>query len=45
MVSERLGHSSLGIILDTYSHVLPSMQSDAGRAFDDLFRAESPAPP
>ena len=39
VVSERLGHASVGITLDTYSHVLPSMQSDAVRAFDDLFRA------
>src|SRR5439155_16528821 len=39
VVSERLGHASVGITLDTYSHVLPSMQSDAVRAFDELFRA------
>ena len=26
VVSERLGHSSIAITLDTYSHVLPSMQ-------------------
>ncbi len=37
VVSERLGHSSVGITLDTYSHVLPSMQSEAARAFDELF--------
>lgn len=29
VVSERLGHSSVGITLDTYSHVLPDMQEDA----------------
>ena len=29
VVSERLGHASVGITLDTYSHVLPSMQQDA----------------
>jgi len=29
VVSERLGHSSITITLDTYSHVLPSMQRDA----------------
>lgn len=39
VVSERLGHASIGITLDTYSHVLPSMQSDAVRAFDELFPA------
>jgi integrase len=29
IVSERLGHSSIEITLDTYSHVLPSMQAEA----------------
>jgi integrase len=37
VVSERLGHSSIGITLDIYSHVLPEMQAEAARAFDDLF--------
>jgi len=37
VVSERLGHASVSITLDIYSHVLPSMQSDAVRAFDGLF--------
>lgn len=36
VVSERLGHSSIGITLDTYSHVLPNMQLDAARKFDEL---------
>ena len=31
VVSERLGHSAVGITLDTYSHVLPGMQEDAVR--------------
>ena len=29
VVSERLGHASIAITLDIYSHVLPSMQEDA----------------
>jgi integrase len=29
IVSERLGHSNVGITLDTYSHVLPGIQKDA----------------
>ncbi len=37
VVSERLGHASVGITLDTYSHVLPAMQEQATRAFDELF--------
>ena len=32
VVSERLGHSSAGITLDRYSHVLPTMQEDAAEA-------------
>jgi len=39
IVSERLGHASVGITLDTYSHVLPSMQTEAVRAFDQMFAA------
>lgn len=29
IVSERLGHSNIGITLDTYSHVMPGMQETA----------------
>ena len=32
VVSEMLGHSSVGITLDIYSHVLPDMQHDAAAA-------------
>lgn len=39
VVSERLGHASVGITLDTYSHMLPSMQAEAVRVFDRLFPA------
>ncbi|MDP9225825.1 MAG: site-specific integrase [Actinomycetota bacterium] len=39
VVSERLGHASVGITLDLYSHVLPTMQAEAARAFDRLFAA------
>lgn len=34
IVSERLGHSKIGITLDTYSHVLPGMQEDAAAMID-----------
>lgn len=34
IVSERLGHSSIGITLDTYSHVLPNMQETAAEAIE-----------
>ena len=35
-VQERLGHSSIAITMDTYSHVLPSMHQDVARKLDDL---------
>jgi hypothetical protein len=33
-ISERMGHSAVGITLDTYSHVLPGMQEDTVRLID-----------
>jgi integrase len=44
VVSERLGHASIGITLDTYSHVLPTMQAEAVRAFDELFPVAKGSP-
>ncbi|MED0680652.1 tyrosine-type recombinase/integrase [Aneurinibacillus thermoaerophilus] len=35
IVSERLGHSNIGITLDTYSHVLPGLQEAAAKQFDE----------
>jgi len=40
VVQERLGHSSITITLDTYSHVLPSMQQDVARKLGEMFREE-----
>jgi len=34
IVSERLGHASISITLDLYSHVLPDMQDDAADAIE-----------
>lgn len=31
-----LGHSSVGITLDVYSHVTPTMQRQAADAMDDI---------
>jgi integrase len=39
IVQERLGHRSIGITLDTYSHVMPNMQGDAAGTVDAAFRA------
>jgi integrase len=35
-VQERLGHSSIAIMMDMYSHVLFSMHQDMARKLDDL---------
>jgi len=40
VVQERLGHSSIAITLDTYSHVLPSMQQDVARKLGEIVRDE-----
>jgi integrase len=37
VVSERLGHESIGITLKHYAHALPGMQETAAAAIDDLF--------
>ncbi len=39
VVSERLGHSAIGITLDTYSHILPGMQEEAAAKMDVALRA------
>jgi integrase len=35
VVSEMLGHASVRITLDTYSHLMPDMQETAARALED----------
>ena len=35
-VSERLGHSSIMITLDRYSHLFPTLQQEAAERFDEL---------
>lgn len=39
VVSERLGHASIGITMDLYSHVLPGMQEEAAQKFDTALQA------
>ena len=36
LVQERLGHSSITLTMDTYSHVIPSLQEEVARKMDDL---------
>jgi integrase len=39
VASERLGHSSIGITMDLYSHLLPGMQEEAAERVDNALRA------
>jgi integrase len=43
VVQEILGHSQIAMTLDVYSHVLPSMQEDVTKCWDDDFGAPAPA--
>lgn len=36
VVSERLGHTTVALTLDTYAHVLPAMDRDAAERFGNL---------
>ena len=38
IASERAGHSSVSMTLDTYSHVIPGMQEDAAKKVDMAMR-------
>ncbi|NOH11525.1 MAG: site-specific integrase [Chloroflexi bacterium] len=38
VVQERLGHSSVTLTLDTYSHVIPSMQTEVVEKLDKLLK-------
>ncbi|MFC1969320.1 tyrosine-type recombinase/integrase [Chloroflexota bacterium] len=37
IVQERLGHSTISVTLDTYSHVAPGLQEAAANRFDESF--------
>jgi integrase len=45
IVSEMLGHASIAITLDTYSHVLPNMQRSAVRALEEALNYDRTALP
>lgn len=40
VVQERLGHSTIAMTLDVYSHVIPDMQDTAVKALDEVFVAQ-----
>ena len=39
VVQERLGHASIVITMDIYSHVMPNMQADAAAKIDEALKA------
>jgi integrase len=40
VVQEMLGHANISQTIDTYSHVLPDMQSEAAAAMEEVLREE-----
>ena len=40
VVSERLGHSTVAMTLDTYSHVIPVLEEEAAERVAELLFAE-----
>ena len=36
---ETLGHSQISLTLDTYSHVMPTLQQDAATKMNDILTA------
>jgi integrase len=42
IASERLGHASIAITMDTYSHAMPGLQEDAAQRIDAALRATLP---
>ena len=40
IVQERLGHSTIAMTLDVYSHVTPGLQEAAAENFDKLLNPE-----
>lgn len=42
VVSDRLGHGNPAFTIDTYQHVLPGMQAEAARTFEQLIMKQPP---
>ncbi|PPA88324.1 hypothetical protein C4A76_09690 [Brevibacillus laterosporus] len=38
VVSERLGHADVNITLNIYAHVLPTMQKNLAKNFDNVMK-------
>jgi len=43
IASERLGHASIAITMDTYSHAIPGLQEDAAQRIDGALRQALPS--
>jgi integrase len=43
VISERLGHATVAITLDIYSHAIPALQQDAAVIVADLVTGVMPA--
>jgi integrase len=39
VAQERLGHSSIAVTMDTYSHVLPTLGAEAAKKVGDALKA------
>jgi len=37
MISDRLGHASIQVTMDTYSHVMPGMEDQVAREVESIF--------
>jgi integrase len=40
VVQEMLGHSQIGIMMDIYSHMMPTLQREAATRLDALLQSE-----
>ena len=38
IVQERLGHASIQMTIDTYSHIAPGIQEAAANRFDEMLK-------
>ena len=43
VVQERLGHSTISVTMDTYSHVVPALQREAADELDRIFAVGLPS--
>ena len=44
IVSERLGHSTIAVTIDLYSHVTPGLQEAAALRFEDALQVKAEEP-